>query len=54
MLTLQDKIDFGIMPWKRGILLRKGVLQGVVRMLKSNTESKNLIENSRFGCSKVS
>ena len=54
MLTLQDKIDFGIMPWERGILLGKSVSQGGVRMLKSNAASENLIENSIFGCSKVS
>ena len=54
MLTLQDKIDFGIMPWERGILLGKSVLQGGVRMLKSNAGPENLIENSIFGCSKVS
>ena len=54
MLTLQDKIDFGIMPWERGILLGKSVLQGGVRMLKSNAGSENLIEKPIFGCSKVS
>ena len=54
MLTLQDKIDFGIMPGDRGFLLGKSVLQGDVRMLKSNAGPENLIETSIFGCTKVS